>query len=67
MTDLRVCDGSKSLLFQLINRLFVLPQVKLCTNQNDWNLWTMVPHLTNDTSLDEQNKSICEYSVHLMR
>ena len=45
MTDLRVSDGSKSLLFQLINRLFVLPQVKLCTNQNDWNLWTMVPHL----------------------
>ena len=44
-TNLRVSDGSKSLLFQLINGLFVLSEVQLCTNQNDRDLWTMVPNL----------------------
>ena len=47
--DLRVSDGSKSLLFKLINRLFVLSEVKLCTNQDDRDLWTMVPNLKNDS------------------
>ena len=53
-TNLRVSDGSKSLLFQLINRLFVLPEVKLCTNQNNRNLRTMMPNLTNDSSINAQ-------------
>ena len=53
-TNLRISDGSKSLLFQLINRLFVLPEVKLCTNQNNRNLWTMMPNLTNDSSINAQ-------------
>ena len=29
---------------ELISHL-VLPQIEFCANQNDWNLWTMVPHL----------------------
>ena len=29
---------------ELISHL-VLPQIEFGANQNDWNLWTMVPHL----------------------
>merc|ERR1719373_1248317 len=39
-----VSNWGKSLLFQLVNGLLVLPQIEFGANQNDWDLGTMVPH-----------------------
>ena len=37
---------------ELISHL-VLPQIEFGANQNDWNLWTMVPHLQIKYQLQE--------------
>ena len=43
--DLRIGDGGKPLLLELVDGLLVLPQVELGAHKNDRDLGAVVPHL----------------------
>lgn len=42
---LGVSDGGKFLVSQALNRVLVIPQIKLCANQDDGRVGAVVAHL----------------------
>ena len=53
---LRIGDWIEALLFQLLDGLFVIPQVEFGTNQNDGGVGTMVTHLRVPLENEERER-----------